>query len=74
MSRSYTSSPRQVPPWCVAGLLYFTLFCPKFLPLQAEQKNIELYKGNIFQQIVTYFNLFIVPLPVNKTNIRSLTP
>jgi hypothetical protein len=24
MSRSYTSSPPHVPPWCVAGQLYFT--------------------------------------------------
>jgi hypothetical protein len=26
MSRSYTSSPPQAPPWRVAGLLYFTYF------------------------------------------------
>jgi hypothetical protein len=28
MSRSYTTSPPQAPPWRVEGLLYFYLFIP----------------------------------------------
>jgi hypothetical protein len=31
MSRSYTSSPPQAPPWRVAGLLYFALFIYLFV-------------------------------------------
>jgi hypothetical protein len=38
MSRSYTSSPPQAPPWRVEGLLYFLLLLGSFTSVPAAVK------------------------------------
>jgi hypothetical protein len=48
MSRSYTSSPPQAPPWRVTGLLYFY---PTIVNGDSSEKNVlgdddVIYKGN----------------------------
>jgi hypothetical protein len=50
MSRSYTSSPPQVPPWRVTGLLYFTFFLRTMersynIPIKSTKRLVQRFQN-----------------------------
>jgi hypothetical protein len=57
MSRSYTSSPPQAPPWRVAGLLYKIPFCnvDLFFNLNSNRKElIDAMYSSYWESVVRY--------------------
>jgi hypothetical protein len=64
MSRSYTSSPPQAPPWRLEGRLYFT-----YNDTQSSERNSKINSRNVmFILSIIFKNMYNIPTEVNRSH------